>query len=70
MEGRLSQKSNPHATFWRERCAGDRIFRKFTFAHDIDPSAVTADYNDGLLDVRVMLKNAAKRESVHNIPLK
>ena len=68
MEGRLSSKPNPSNSFYRERCNGDRLYRKFTFNHDIDPSSVTADFNDGLLDVRVGLKTAAK-QSVH-IPLK
>ena len=68
MEGVLSAKPVSSSSFWRERCPGDRMYRKFTFAQDIDPSTVTADFNDGLLDVRVALKSAAK-QSV-NIPLK
>lgn len=68
MEGKLTAKRNPSNDFYRERCPGDRLYRTFHFNHDIDPASVTADFNDGLLDVRVALK-AATNQRVH-IPLK
>jgi len=64
-EGRLPVQTAGNASFWRERCTRDRLSRTFTFSKDVDPASITAELNDGLLDVRVALNKAAAKQTVH-----